>query len=86
MKLELKQNIGINVHIAVVDTKQKWNEIKLLNGKIEIENEVKDVKFKMILKLKQNIGMSVYIAVIKTKQKQAGAELGQAQVSYKLDL
>ena len=34
MKLELKQNIGMSVHIAVVDTTQKGNEIKLLNRKI----------------------------------------------------
>ena len=67
--LKFKQNIGMSVHIAVVDTTLKWNEIKLLNRKIEIENEVKDMKFKMKLKLKQNIGMSVYIAVIHTKQK-----------------
>ena len=34
MKLELKQNIGMSVHIAVVDTTQKGNEMKLLNRKI----------------------------------------------------
>ena len=33
-KLKLKQNIGISVHIAVVDTTQKGTEIKLLNRKI----------------------------------------------------
>ena len=27
MKLKLKQNVGMNVHIAVVDTTQKENEI-----------------------------------------------------------
>jgi len=63
MKLKLKQNIGMSVHIAVVD------KIKLLNRKIEIENEVKEIKLKMKLKLKQNIGISIYIEVIKTKQK-----------------
>ena len=50
MKLELKQDIGMSVHIAVVDTKQKGNEIKLLNRKIYIENEVKEMKLKMELK------------------------------------
>ena len=34
MKINLKQNIGMSVHIAIVDTTQKWNEIKLLNRKI----------------------------------------------------
>ena len=34
MKLKLKQNIGMSVHIAVVDTTQKGNEMKLLNRKI----------------------------------------------------
>jgi len=38
IKNELKQNIGMSVHIATVDTTQKWNEIKLLNRKIEIRN------------------------------------------------
>ena len=33
MKLKLKQNIGMSVHIAVVDITQKGNEIKSLNGK-----------------------------------------------------
>ena len=28
MKSKLKQNIGMSVHIAVVDTTQKWNDIK----------------------------------------------------------
>ena len=49
--------------------KTKINKMKLLNRKIEIENEVKDMKLKKKLKLKQNIGMSVYIAVVNTKQK-----------------
>ena len=65
MKLKLKQNIGMSVHIAVVETTQKGNEIKLLNIKIEIENQVMENE----LKLKQNIGMSVDIAVIDTVQK-----------------
>ena len=30
MKLELKQNIGMSVHIAVVDTTQKGNEMIFL--------------------------------------------------------
>ena len=34
MKLELKQNIGMSVHIAVVDTTQTGNEMMLLNRKI----------------------------------------------------
>ena len=34
MKFELKQNIGMSVHIAVVDTTQKGNEMKLLNQQI----------------------------------------------------
>ena len=34
IKLKLKQNIGMSVHIAVVNTTQKGNEIKVLNGKI----------------------------------------------------
>jgi len=33
MKLKLKQNIGMSVHIAVVETTEKGNEIKLLNIK-----------------------------------------------------
>ena len=33
IKLKLKQNIGMSVHIAVVNTTQKGNEIKLLNRK-----------------------------------------------------
>ena len=66
MKLKLKQNIGMSVHIAVVDTTQKWNEI---NYWIEIENEVKEMISKITSKLKQNIGMSVYIAVVNSKQK-----------------
>ena len=66
MKLKLKPNIGMSLHITVVDTTQKWNEIKLLNRKIEIENEVKEIKSKMKLKSKQNIGMSVHVAVVNT--------------------
>ena len=46
MKLELKQNIGMSVHIAVVDTTQKGNEIKLLNRKIWIKNEVREMEIK----------------------------------------
>ena len=46
MKLKLKQNIGMSVDIAVVDTVQKWNKIKLLNRKIEIENEVTENEIK----------------------------------------
>ena len=65
MKLKFKQNIGMIVHIAVIDTTQKWNEI---NYWIEIENEVKEMILKTTLKLKQNIGMSVYIAVVNSKQ------------------
>ena len=34
MKLKLKQNIGMSVHIAVVNTTQKGNDIKLLNREI----------------------------------------------------
>ena len=34
IKSKLKQNIGMSVHIAVVDTTHKGNEIKLLNRKI----------------------------------------------------
>jgi len=40
MKLKFKQNIGMSVDIAVVNTEQKYNEIKLLNRKLVIENEV----------------------------------------------
>ena len=61
MKLKLKPNIGMSLHITVVDTTQKWNEIKLLNTKIEIENEVKEIKLNIKLRLKQNIGMSVWV-------------------------
>jgi len=43
MKLKLKQNIGMSVHIAVIDTTQKWNEIKLLNREIEMENWVREM-------------------------------------------
>ena len=44
IEIKFKQNIGMSVDIAVVttaatvDTTQKWNEIKLLNRKIEIRN------------------------------------------------
>ena len=48
MKSKLKQNIGMSVHIAVVDTTHNGNEIKLLNRKIQIEN--KEIKLKMELK------------------------------------
>ena len=50
MKLKLKQNIGMSVHIAVVNTTKKGKEIKFFNRKIEIENEVKEMKSKMKLK------------------------------------
>ena len=57
MKLKLKQNIGMSVDIAVIDTVQKQNRIKnkmkSLNRKIEIENEVMEKKSNMKLKLKQ---------------------------------
>ena len=41
MKLELKQNIGMSVHIAVVNTTQKGNEIKLLNRRLVMESNGK---------------------------------------------
>ena len=50
MKLELKQNIGMSVHIAVVVTTKKGNAIKLLNRKMQIENEVKEMELKIELK------------------------------------
>ena len=37
-EIKVKTNIGMSVNIAVVDTVQKWNKIKLLNRKIKIEN------------------------------------------------
>ena len=42
MKLQFKQNIGMSVDIAVVNTAIKVCKIKLLNRKIEMENEVKE--------------------------------------------
>ena len=59
----------MSFHIAVIDTTQKWNEIKLLNRKIETGNEVKEYQIRIKLRLKQKIGMSVAIAVINTEQK-----------------
>ena len=57
MNLKFKQNIGMSVDIAVIDTVQKQNRIKnkmkSLNRKIEIENEVMEKKSNMKLKLKQ---------------------------------
>jgi len=41
MKLKLKQNIGMSVHIAVVNTTQKGNEIELLNRILVMENNGK---------------------------------------------
>ena len=40
MESKFNQNIGMSVSIAVVNTLQNWNEIKLLNRKIEIQNEI----------------------------------------------
>ena len=37
---KLNPNIGRSVSIAVVNTIQKLNKIKLLNRKIEIQNEM----------------------------------------------
>ena len=37
---KLNPNIGRSVSIAVVNTIQKSNKIKLLNRKIEIQNEI----------------------------------------------
>ena len=34
IKLNLKQNIGMSVDIAVVNTAKKWKKIKLLSRKI----------------------------------------------------
>ena len=51
MKLKFKQNIGMSVNIAVIDTVQKWNKIKLLYRKIEIENEVMDNEIKNEIKV-----------------------------------
>ena len=55
MKLKLKQNIGMSLHIAVVDKPQKWYDIKLMNRKIEIENEVSENE--NLEKMKQNTGI-----------------------------
>ena len=63
MKLKLKQHIGMSVDIAVVNTAQRWNKIKLLNITIEIKNEGPEYEIKMKFKLKQNIGMSVHIDI-----------------------
>jgi len=38
----LNQNVSMSDNIAVVNTVQKQNEIKLLNKKLEIKNEVKE--------------------------------------------
>ena len=36
----------MSVNIAVVNATKKWNKIKLLNGKIEIENEATENEMK----------------------------------------
>ena len=46
IKSKFKQNIGMSVNIAVVDTVQKWNKIKLLYWKMEIEIEVTENELK----------------------------------------
>ena len=46
-----------------LSTQQK-NKKKLLNRKIEIDNEVTENEIKMKFMLKENIGMSVDIAVV----------------------
>ena len=46
MKLKLKQNIGMSVNIAAVNSAQKWDKIEYWNGKIEIENEVTENEIK----------------------------------------
>ena len=48
MILKLKQNIGKNVYIAVVNTKKS----KLLNRKLAIENEVMENEIKNEIKVK----------------------------------
>ena len=68
MKSKLNQTIGMSASIAVVNTAQRWNEIKLLNITIEIKNKVPEYEIEMKLKLKQNTGMSVDIAVVNTAQ------------------
>ena len=52
MKLKFKQNIGMSVDIAVIDTVQKLSKIMLLNRKIEIENEVPENEIKKKIKVK----------------------------------
>ena len=41
MKSKLNRNIGMSVSIAVVNTVQKFKEIKFLNRKITIRNETR---------------------------------------------
>ena len=61
-KKKLKQNIGISVYFAVVNTAQKVNEWKK-NWTFITENEIrKDIKV-------LNIGMSVNIAFVDAAQK-----------------
>ena len=54
MKLKLKQNICMSVNIAFNNTVQK-NRIKLLNRKLEIENEVAENEIPNEIKLKLKI-------------------------------
>ena len=42
----LKQNIDMIFNIAVVDAAQKQRKVKILNRKIEIENEVTENEIK----------------------------------------
>ena len=70
MKLKFKQNIGMSVDIAVVNTAQKKD--KVIEQKNIIENEATENKLEITLdlrlNLKQNIGMSVDIAVVNTPE------------------
>ena len=52
MKSKFKQNIGMSVNIAVVDTVQKQNKIKLLNREVKIENYVPENKTKNKVQVK----------------------------------
>jgi len=63
MILKLKQNIGKNVYIAVVNTKKS----KLLNRKLAIENEVMENEIKNEIKVKTKY--CVDIAVVDKAQK-----------------
>ena len=69
MKLKFKQNIGMSVDIAVVNTAQKYIKIKLLREKNRSRKCSNENEIKMKSKLNQNIGMSVSIAVVNTVQK-----------------